>query len=446
MRDTYLQLSGGAEYQVSNDRRSVQYRHKPSGLTTWTHFATAPSGMEIEEIKEWHNMCIVKLDDDRWYQRSMNGHGLTLTEEEKRKDYNAQKAEKKARKAEKKSNNTNGNGDYYESLDNSRDDLILEHTQSIWDGPTREEEKIQEQIQENKLERELELKAQLMEFEDESVDELLKKEFIDKSGSDKVEIIMSFFNNHRFSERQLRRQLNKIHQGAAPSNVINKFANEFIDALKDNCDGETVLLWRDEFCKKFPFYYDNKYPELNYKYEKVSINNPFIKSGLFDIEAKMKNAKINNASSKRDSVIFDLNREIKDLKEYLIELEKYTRELLYHENELAELQKDNRTNLFGMKKNRDERNTAKYSIKIQKELIVITNKSVKNSLNEINSNISKLQKINRVLFELTNVEVFDIALKSIDGESIRIAENVANNQKRTDSNELKQLFNIQQID
>ena len=151
MRDTYLQLSGGAEYQVSNDRRTVQYRHKPSGLTTWTHFATAPSGMEIEEIKEWHNMCIVKLDDDRWYQRSMNGHGLTLTEEEKRKDYNAQKAEKKARKAEKKarkaaeSNLADDENDDYDSFGDDNDNIDLGYI-----APTFDVEESEEDIQKEK--------------------------------------------------------------------------------------------------------------------------------------------------------------------------------------------------------------------------------------------------------------------------------------------------------
>ena len=421
MRDTYLQLSGGAEYQVSNDRRSVQYRHKPSGLTTWTHFATAPSGMEIEEIKEWHNMCIVKLDDDRWYQRSMNGHGLTLTEEEKRKDFLAHKAEKKAAKEAKKAAiEENSNNSYYSSSEECGEDY--------------------KRILDRDIEREIE------DREDEQADNLVDRDFKNKTGRDKVEIILSFYNNGLFSKRQLKRQLNKIHEGAAPWYVIDKFADDYIGALKSNPGNDIIFDWRDMFCKQFPFYYENKYPELLCEYERVWLNDPYFKSGFFDIETKLKNKKIKSISEKQKEIANNLNMSIYHLRDSLISIERHTREVLYYENKLTKLQNDNSTNFFGLKKNRFERKDTKESIEIEKGFILKKNKEVSKHLKTVIELLPELRKTNAELFGLTKEPAFNVELQSIEGKSIEIAKNISENLKRTDSNELKRLFGIQQID
>lgn len=182
----YIKLRNQAEYCVSDDSKSLLYRHNPSSQDFWSTACLIPTGKQVLKFRESKTGANVEvlLNDNRWYKIDSNGQSLRLTTEELEKDRNARNAQKESKnvkddaisanpaKGEKKNSlresfqNAKNAYDTFRNVDDSSkfeadanricNDFITQQ-QNIMDESYRAAEAMDRLIQENARKRDVEL-------------------------------------------------------------------------------------------------------------------------------------------------------------------------------------------------------------------------------------------------------------------------------------------------
>lgn len=134
----YIKLKNEAEYTVSEDGLNLLYRHIPSSVKDWIKSAAIPSGLRIVDFREISGANIEMLmTDDRWYHLNMHGF-ITLTDREKEKDRQAEKAAREEEKRREEEEKAARRKEY----DRNRDD---DSYSSSYSSSTREREEDKEE-------------------------------------------------------------------------------------------------------------------------------------------------------------------------------------------------------------------------------------------------------------------------------------------------------------